>query len=106
LIEKNFSLARVCSLVRIYNPGPNCLGFVIPVQEIISEYSLRFRGLQIHFSLGRGLQIPTNGGQGAYADLLLVDGSPIKNIKLVEDPEKNFLIIMKDGVIYKNIIQQ
>jgi imidazolonepropionase-like amidohydrolase len=44
--------------------------------------------------------------QGAYADLLLVDGSPIKNIKLVEDPEKNFLVIMKDGVIYKNIIQQ
>ncbi len=43
--------------------------------------------------------------QGAYADLLLVDGSPIKNIKLVEDPEKNFLIIMKDGVIYKNIVQ-
>jgi len=43
--------------------------------------------------------------QGAYADLILVDGSPIKNIKLVEDPEKNFLIIMKDGVIYKNIVQ-
>ena len=43
--------------------------------------------------------------QGAYADLLLVDGNPIKNIKLVEDPEKNFLIIMKDGIIYKNIVQ-
>jgi len=43
--------------------------------------------------------------QGAYADLLLVDGNPIKNIKLVEDPEKNFLIIMKDGVIYKNVVQ-
>jgi len=43
--------------------------------------------------------------QGAYADLILVDGSPMKNIKLVEDPEKNFLIIMKDGIIYKNIVQ-
>jgi imidazolonepropionase-like amidohydrolase len=43
--------------------------------------------------------------QGAYADLLLIDGSPIKNIKLIEDPGKNFLMIMKDGVIYKNTVQ-
>lgn len=43
--------------------------------------------------------------EGAYADLIIVDGSAIKNIKLVEDPEKNFLLIMKDGVIYKNIME-
>jgi imidazolonepropionase-like amidohydrolase len=41
--------------------------------------------------------------QGAFADLLLVDGNPLDNIMLVADPAKNFLIIMKDGVIYKNI---
>jgi Imidazolonepropionase and related amidohydrolases len=35
--------------------------------------------------------------EGALADLLLVDGNPLENIKLVEDPDKNFLIIMKDG---------
>jgi imidazolonepropionase-like amidohydrolase len=40
--------------------------------------------------------------QGALADLLLVDGDPIANIKLVEDPAKNFVVIMKDGKIYKN----
>jgi len=40
---------------------------------------------------------------GALADLLLVDGDPIANIKLIEDPAKNFLVIMKDGKIYKNI---
>lgn len=40
--------------------------------------------------------------QGALADLLLVDGDPIANIKLIEDPEKNFPVIMKDGKIYKN----
>ena len=28
--------------------------------------------------------------EGALADLLLVDGDPIANIKLIEDPEKNF----------------
>lgn len=40
--------------------------------------------------------------EGALADLLLVDGDPIANIKLIEDPAKNFLVIMKDGKIYKN----
>ncbi len=42
---------------------------------------------------------------GALADLLLVEGDPIANIKLVEDPAKNFAVIMKDGVIYKNALE-
>jgi imidazolonepropionase-like amidohydrolase len=40
--------------------------------------------------------------QGALADLLLVDGNPLDNIALVEDPAKNFVVIMKGGRIYKN----
>jgi imidazolonepropionase-like amidohydrolase len=42
--------------------------------------------------------------QGALADLLLVDGNPLENISLIADPEKNFLVIMKDGAIYKNTL--
>ena len=42
--------------------------------------------------------------EGALADLLLVDGDPLENIKLLEDPDKNLLIIMKDGTIYKNML--
>jgi imidazolonepropionase-like amidohydrolase len=42
--------------------------------------------------------------QGALADLLLVDGDPIANIKLIEDPAKNFLVIVKDGKIFKNTL--
>ena len=42
--------------------------------------------------------------EGALADLLVVDGDPITNIALVENPAKNFLIIMKDGKIYKNTL--
>ena len=34
--------------------------------------------------------------------ILLVDGNPIDNIKLIEDPAKNFLVIMKGGKVYKN----
>ncbi|WP_416907110.1 MAG: amidohydrolase family protein [Polymorphobacter sp.] len=40
---------------------------------------------------------------GALADLLLVDGDPTTDLTLVTDPAKNFLVIMKDGRIYKNI---
>ena len=42
--------------------------------------------------------------EGALADLLLVDGDPLTNIELIEDPAKNFVVIMKDGKIYKNTL--
>ena len=43
--------------------------------------------------------------EGALADLLLVDGNPLENIKLIEDPAKNFVVIMKDGKVYKNLLR-
>jgi len=43
--------------------------------------------------------------EGAYADMILVDGNPLQNLDLVADPEKNFLVIMKDGKIYKNTLR-
>lgn len=42
--------------------------------------------------------------EGALADLLLVDGDPIADIKLLQDPAKNLLVIMKDGRIFKNVL--
>ena len=42
--------------------------------------------------------------EGALADLLLVDGNPLENIELVADSNKNFLVIMKDGNIYKDAL--
>lgn len=42
--------------------------------------------------------------EGAYADLILVDGNPLEDINLVADPHENFDLIMKDGVIFKNEI--
>jgi imidazolonepropionase-like amidohydrolase len=41
---------------------------------------------------------------GALADLLLVDGNPLEDIRLIADPGKNFLVIMKDGTIYKDTV--
>ena len=41
---------------------------------------------------------------GAYADILLVDGDPLEDISVMTDPDENFDLIMKDGVIYKNAL--
>jgi imidazolonepropionase-like amidohydrolase len=43
--------------------------------------------------------------EGALADLLLVDGNPLENVEILADPDKRLLLIMKDGIIYKNIIK-
>jgi imidazolonepropionase-like amidohydrolase len=43
--------------------------------------------------------------EGAFADLLLVQGDPVANIKLIESPETSFVVIMKNGEIYKNLLQ-
>lgn len=56
-----------------------------------------------------GLRSPYEGKlgvvqEGALADLLLVDGDPIADIALIEDPAKNFLVIMKDGQLSKNMV--
>jgi imidazolonepropionase-like amidohydrolase len=40
--------------------------------------------------------------EGALADLLLVDGNPLDDVALLADPEKNFVVIMKDGAIFKS----
>jgi imidazolonepropionase-like amidohydrolase len=42
--------------------------------------------------------------EGALADLLLVDGDPLENIKLLEDPAQNLAVIMKDGHVVKNLL--
>jgi imidazolonepropionase-like amidohydrolase len=42
--------------------------------------------------------------EGAYADMILVDGNPLKDLGVMEDYGKNFVLIMKYGVVYKNTI--
>jgi imidazolonepropionase-like amidohydrolase len=42
--------------------------------------------------------------EGAYADLLLIDGEPLKDLKVLEQPEKSLVLIMKDGKVYRNLL--
>jgi len=43
--------------------------------------------------------------EGAYADLLLINGDPLKDISILTKPEENLALIMKDGKLYKNTVK-
>lgn len=54
-----------------------------------------------------GLRSPYPGKIGvikenALADVILVDGNPLQQLELIAQPEKKFLLIIKNGIIYKN----
>ena len=40
--------------------------------------------------------------EGAFADLILVDGDPTEDVSLITTPDEAFVLIMKNGRIYKN----
>jgi imidazolonepropionase-like amidohydrolase len=41
---------------------------------------------------------------GALADLIVVKGDPIENLNLIADPDRNFVLIMKDGRVVKDAL--
>ncbi|HEY1610833.1 MAG TPA: amidohydrolase family protein [Paraburkholderia sp.] len=40
--------------------------------------------------------------EGAYADLLVVDGNPLDDLSVIADPDRNLRVVMKDGRVYKD----
>ena len=42
--------------------------------------------------------------EGELADLLLVDCNAVADIKLDENLAKNFVVMMKDGKVYMNLL--
>jgi imidazolonepropionase-like amidohydrolase len=42
--------------------------------------------------------------EGAYADILLVEGNPLENILILQNYDENIDLIMKDGKIYQNAL--
>jgi imidazolonepropionase-like amidohydrolase len=88
--------AILASLVRWYTPAE-----VLRMATSTNAELLMMSGLRNPYPGRLGVV-----EKGAFADLLLVDGNPIENVKLIEDPVKNFVLIMKDGKIYKNTLRR
>lgn len=42
--------------------------------------------------------------EGAWADLLLVRGNPLNDLRVLEDYQRNLLVIVKDGIVHKNLL--
>ena len=78
----------------------SCQDFVITIREGRHQFSWHKKQEQSRISPSDTVVVL----KGALDDLLLVDGDPIANIKLIEDPTKNFVVIMKDGKIFKNFL--
>lgn len=41
---------------------------------------------------------------GAFADLIVVNGNPLEDISLLTEEGKYLSLIMKEGMIYKNLL--
>ena len=83
----------LAKLVRWYTPGE-----VLKMATGDNAQLLALSGLRSPYAGKLGVV-----EEGALADLLLVDGDPVANIRLIEDPARNFLVIMKNGALYKNL---
>lgn len=42
--------------------------------------------------------------KGAWADLILVDGNPLEDLSVLAEPAERFVVVMKNGVVYKNTL--
>jgi imidazolonepropionase-like amidohydrolase len=79
------------------------------------EFSLRAQVLSpaeiIRSATTIGAQVTRMEGKigclkpGAFADLLVVDGDPLKNLKLLGDQGQHLSVIMKGGRFHKNRLQ-
>lgn len=87
--------ARLASLERWYTPGE-----VLQIATGNNGALLELSGERNPYGKPLGVI-----AEGALADLLLVDGDPTADLTLIKDPELNFVVIIKDGRIYKNALQ-
>jgi imidazolonepropionase-like amidohydrolase len=87
--------SRLADLLRWYTPAE-----ALVMATSTNAQLLKMSGLRNPYAGSLGVV-----EQGALADLILVDGNPLDDLALVADPAKNFLVIMKDGKVFKNTLR-
>jgi len=86
--------ARLASLERWYKPGE-----VLKIATGDNGQLLELTGERNPYRKPLGVL-----AEGALADLLLVNGDPTTDLSLIKNPDENFVVIMKNGHIYKNLL--
>lgn len=86
--------ARLASLQRWYSPGE-----VLQIATGNNGALLELSGERNPYKKALGVI-----AEGALADMLLVQGDPTADLTLIKDPAVNFVVIMKNGRLYKNLI--
>lgn len=99
--------------VMLFGPG-----YQLPEDDDLHYYKRRFGDYKTLLSLTGNandiiklttFQNPYSEGEigllkeGAYADILLIDGNPLEDVEVLANPE-NIKMIMKDAHIYKNTL--
>ncbi len=87
--------AKLTELVRWYTPAE-----VLKMATADNAQLLALSGKRSPYAGTLGVV-----AEGALADLLLIDGDPLADIGLIANPAKYFVVIMKDGAIYKNTVR-
>jgi imidazolonepropionase-like amidohydrolase len=88
--------ARLAKLARWYTPGE-----VLRIATGSNGEMLALSGERSNYRGRLGVI-----DEGAFADLLLVEGDPTSDISIIEDPEKNFVLIVKGGKVVKDAINR
>jgi len=88
--------AQLAKLTRWYTPAE-----VLTMATATNGELLRLSGLRNPYPGTLGVV-----QEGALADLLVVDGDPTATIELIGDPAKHFVVIMKDGKLFKNTLSR
>ncbi|MFN3987078.1 MAG: amidohydrolase family protein [Rhodocyclaceae bacterium] len=84
------------SLVRWYQPGE-----ILKMATGDNARLLALSGPRYPYDKPLGII-----AEGAMADVLLVDGDPTADIGLLNDPHRHLVLIVKNGRIYKNTLDQ
>jgi imidazolonepropionase-like amidohydrolase len=86
-----FQNTALVNMTRWYSPGK-----VLKMATADNAELLALSGPRNPYPSALGVVQPS-----AFADLPLVDGDQLQDLSLLGDPEKNLLVVMKDGQLHK-----
>lgn len=113
---KEYNVKLIWGTDYLFEPknGPKQSTDILKLQTWLSNYQilklLTYENAQV-FKLS-GLRNPYleaklgEISEGAYADVILLDGNPLKDISVLSKPDTSILLLIKDGIIYKNLLNK